>query len=394
MSDFKNIILSLKKDNNYRNRIATESAQDSLIKVSGKILNNFSSNNYLNLANNKKLKIKLKKHIDKYGIGSGASPLISGYSKAHENLEKYITKLLGFESTLISNSGYLTNVGLINAISENEITIFQDKGNHSSIIESSRLSKTKLVRYKHLDYDDLEAKIKKIESPTKIIFTDTVFSMTGEKADLLKISSIAKRHKALLFIDDAHGFGVLRENEKKFPSSINNLNLDKIKIDAYIATFGKAVGTFGAFVCGSKELIDLLIQKSKPYIYSTALPPALVETTLESIKMIMDDKKIVKNLYSNITYFKKLIKKFKININSSDTPIQTMTIGNPKEVMNICKKAKKLNIFLQGIRYPTVPINHDLIRINLTSGHSKKQIQSLVEFLNTIKQLKFNDNLT
>ena len=105
--------------------------------------------------------------------------------------------------------------------------------------------------------------------------------MTGEQADLLKISSIAKRHKALLFIDDAHGFGVLRENEKKFPSSINNLNLGKIKIDAYVATFGKAVGTFGAFVCGSKALIDLLIQKSKPYIYSTALPPALVETTLE-----------------------------------------------------------------------------------------------------------------
>jgi 8-amino-7-oxononanoate synthase len=364
--------------------MATESAQDSLIKVSGKILNNFSSNNYLNLANNKKLKIKLKKCIDEYGIGSGASPLISGYSKAHQSLEKRITKLLGFESTLVSNSGYLTNVGLINAISENEITIFQDKGNHNSIIESSRLSKTKLVRYKHLDYDDLEDKIQKIKSPTKIIFTDTVFSMTGEQADLLKISSIAKRHKALLFIDDAHGFGVLRENEKKFPSSINHLNLGKIKIDAYVATFGKAVGTFGAFVCGSKALIDLLIQKSKPYIYSTALPPALVETTLESINMIMDDKKIVRNLYSNIAYFKKLIKIFKVNINNSNTPIQTMTVGNPKEVMDICKRAKKLNIFIQGIRYPTVPMNHDLIRINLTSGHSKKQIQSLVEFLNKL----------
>jgi 7-keto-8-aminopelargonate synthetase-like enzyme len=285
----------------------------------------------------------------------------------------------------VSNSGYLANVGLINAISENEITIFQDKENHSSIIESSRLSKTKLVRYKHLDYDDLEVKIKKIKSPTKIIFTDTVFSMTGEKANLLKISSIAKRNKALLFIDDAHGFGVLRENEKKFPSCINNLNLDKIKIDAYVGTFGKAVGTFGAFICGSTELISLLIQKSKPYIYSTALPPALVQTTLESINMIMDDKKIVKNLHSNITYFKKLIKTFKINMNDSDTPIQTMTIGNPKEVMDICKKAKKINIFIQGIRYPTVPVNRDLIRINLTSGHSKKQIQSLVEFLKSIK---------
>ncbi len=384
MSDFKKIISILKKDNNYRKRISTESPQDSSIKVSGKILNNFSSNNYLNLSNNKQLRTKLKNNIDIYGIGSGASPLISGYSTAHKNLENRITQLLGFESTLVSNSGYLANVGLINAISERQITIFQDKGNHSSIIESSRLSKTKLIRYKHLNYKDLELKIKKDKSPIKIIYTDTVFSMTGEQADLVKLSLIAKQNKSLLFIDDAHGFGVLRENKNLFPSSINGLNLDKIKIDAYIGTFGKAVGTFGAFICGSQELINILIQKSKPYIYSTALPPALVQTTLESINMIMGDKKIVDSLHNNIAYFKKLTNELKININNSDTPIQTISIGNPKTVMDICNKAKQSNIFIQGIRYPTVPRNQDLLRINLTSGHSKKQIQSLVEFLNKL----------
>ena len=384
MSDFKKIISILKKDDNYRKRISTESPQDSSIKVSGKILNNFSSNNYLNLSNNKQLRTKLKNNIDIYGIGSGASPLISGYSTAHKNLENRITQLLGFESTLVSNSGYLANVGLINAISERQITIFQDKGNHSSIIESSRLSKTKLIRYKHLNYKDLELKIKKDKSPIKIIYTDTVFSMTGEQADLVKLSLIAKQNKSLLFIDDAHGFGVLRENKNLFPSSINGLNLDKIKIDAYIGTFGKAVGTFGAFICGSQELINILIQKSKPYIYSTALPPALVQTTLESINMIMGDKKIVDSLHNNIAYFKKLTNELKININNSDTPIQTISIGNPKTVMDICNKAKQSNIFIQGIRYPTVPRNQDLLRINLTSGHSKKQIQSLVEFLNKL----------
>tara|TARA_B100001094_G_scaffold199851_1_gene193943 strand:+ start:9167 stop:10321 length:1155 start_codon:yes stop_codon:yes gene_type:complete len=384
VSDFKKIISILKKDNNYRKRISTESPQDSSIKVSGKILNNFSSNNYLNLSNNKQLRTKLKNNIDIYGIGSGASPLISGYSTAHKNLENRITQLLGFESTLVTNSGYLANVGLINAISEKQITIFQDKGNHSSIIESSRLSKTKLIRYKHLNYKDLELKIKKDKSPIKIIYTDTVFSMTGEQADLVKLSLIAKQNKSLLFIDDAHGFGVLRENKNLFPSSINGLNLDKIKIDAYIGTFGKAVGTFGAFICGSQELINILIQKSKPYIYSTALPPALVQTTLESINMIMGDKKIVDSLHNNIAYFKKLTNELKININNSDTPIQTISIGNPKTVMDICNKAKQSNIFIQGIRYPTVPRNQDLLRINLTSGHSKKQIQSLVEFLNKL----------
>ena len=384
MSDFKKIISILKKDDNYRERISTESPQDSFIKISGKILNNFSSNNYLNLSNDEKLKTKLKNNIDIYGIGSGASPLISGYSTAHKNLEDRITELLGFESTLVTNSGYLANIGLINAISEKQITIFQDKGNHNSIIESSRLSKTKLIRYKHLDYNDLERKIKNDESPIKIIYTDTVFSMTGEQADLVKLSLIAKRNKSLLFIDDAHGFGVLRTNKKLFPSSINSLNPDKIKIDAYIGTFGKAVGTFGAFICGSQELINILIQKSKPYIYSTALPPALVQTTLESINMIMDNNKIVDSLHKNIAYFKELASKLKININNSNTPIQTISIGNPKKVMDICNKAKQSNIFIQGIRYPTVPRNQDLLRINLTSGHSKKQIQSLVEFLNKL----------
>ena len=384
MSDFKKIISILKKDNNYRERISTESPQDSFIKISGKILSNFSSNNYLNLSNDKNLKTKLKNNIDIYGIGSGASPLISGYSTAHKNLEDRITELLGFESTLVTNSGYLANIGLINAISEKQITIFQDKGNHNSIIESSRLSKTKLIRYKHLNYNDLERKIKNDESPIKIIYTDTVFSMTGEQADLVKLSSIAKINKSLLFIDDAHGFGVLRINKKLFPSSINGLNPDKIKIDAYIGTFGKAVGTFGAFICGSQELTNILIQKSKPYIYSTALPPALVQTTLESINMIMDNNKIVDSLHDNIAYFKELTNELKININSSNTPIQTISIGNPKKVMDICNKAKQSNIFIQGIRYPTVPRNQDLLRINLTSGHSKKQIQSLVEFLNKL----------
>ena len=386
MLSFKKIISKLKREKNYRIRIATESPQDIIIKISGEKYNNFSSNNYLNLSNNKKLKAKLKNNIEAYGIGSGASPMISGYSQPHENLEKRLTELLGFESALVTNSGYLTNVGLINAISEKSISVFQDKRNHSSIIESSRLAKTKLIRYHHLDYNDLESKIKKDKSPIKIIFTDTVFSMTGEQADLSKLSSVARKNKSLLFVDDAHGFGVIRKNQKRFPSSLNNLNLKKIKIDAYVGTFGKAIGTFGAFVCGSKELINILIQKSKPYIYSTALPPALVQTTLDSINMIMDEKKIIDKLETNIAYFKKLVNDFEINMNTSQTPIQTLTIGNPKKLIDICNEAKKSNIFIQGIRYPTVPKNHDLIRINITSGHSKKQIQSLVEFLNKIRK--------
>ncbi len=381
MSDFKTRLQKIRNEHRYRERLPLDSAQDILVKINGKLLTNFASNNYLNLANNKQLKKFFKKSIETYGIGSGSSPLISGYNREYEKLERFISKIIGFESTLIMNSGYLANIGLLNAISEKGPTIFQDRLNHNSIIESSRLSNTNLVRYKHLDYDDLLLKIDQSKSKINIIYTDSVFSMTGEKADIIKLSKIAIKTNAFLFIDDAHGFGVLRNNKKKFPSCLNNLDLNKVKIDAYIATFGKAVGTHGAFIAGSKNLIELLIQQSKPYIYSTALPPALIATSYESLKMIMNNDKLVTKLHDNIKYFQYYSLKKKLNINFSDTAIQTLTIGDPKNVTDICKKAMKDNIFIQGIRYPTVPKDKDLIRINLTSGHSKKQIQSLVEFL-------------
>ena len=385
MTNFKRIVKQIKKEGRYRERAALMSPQDVYIIVNKRKLSNFSSNNYLNLANSSYLKKRLKSHINHYGIGSGASPLISGYSDAHLRLENRISKILNFPATMVTNSGYLTNVGLLNAIAEKGIDVFQDKGNHNSIVESSRLSDVKLTRYLHLDYEDLEKKILLSNSKNKIIFVDSVFSMTGEKSDLEQLSKLAYKYKCLLFIDDAHGFGVNRKDKRFFPSSLNGISRSKLKIDAYIGTFGKAIGTCGAFVCGSRELIDLLIQKSKPYIYSTSLPPALIETTHDSIDYIMTNKSLSKDLEDNITCFRDLAEKNKVHINFSDSPIQTMHIGDPKKVMEIHKRALNSGIYIQPIRYPTVPINKDLIRINITSDHSKKQIQSLIEFLKNIR---------
>ena len=185
----------------------------------------------------------------------------------------------------------------------------------------------------------------------------------------------------MLFVDDAHGFGVSRKDGRLFPSSLNGIKKNKVKIDAYIGTFGKAVGTFGAFVCGSHSLIELLIQNSKPYIYSTSLPAVVANTTLDSINYIMKNKTLSSKLEKNVHYFKKLAYDNDIDLNKSETQIQTITIGDPKLVMKIHNKALMSKIYLQAIRYPTVPLKRDLLRINLTSGHSKKQIQSLVEFL-------------
>ena len=330
MLDLKKEIKNKKKQGYYRKRLVTESPQDVYIKLDNKKVINFTSNDYLGLANNKLIKKAFIMGAEKYGVGSGSSPLISGYSIAHKKLEEEISEYLGFESTLVTNSGYLANVGLINAISEKNLIIFQDKLNHNSIIESSRLASNKLVRYRHLSYGDLESKIAAYRLNKKIIFSDSVFSMTGETSDLKKLSAIAKKNNALFFIDDAHGFCVMKKGKSpKLPSSFLYQGLSNNNIDAYMGTFGKAVGTFGSFISGSKDLISLLVQKSKPYIYSTSIPPSIIEATRASLKIIIKNKSLNDRLAENINFFKDTAELYNLNINKSMMPIQTITLGSP-----------------------------------------------------------------
>ena len=384
MRDLKEEIDKINKLGYSRKRLTCDSPQDVTVNINKKKHISFASNDYLGLANNLDIKKAFKKAIEKYGVGSGSSPLISGYSLPHKKLEKDIASYLGFESALVTNSGYLSNVGLINALSQRNTVVFQDRENHNSIIESSRLASTKLVRYKHLSVTDLKKKLTQHASHKhKIIFTDSVFSMTGEISPLKEISDIKKSNQTSLFIDDAHGFCVMdcSSNNKYLPNICSYLNLDKKNIDAYIGTFGKAVGTFGSFVAGSKNLIELLIQKSKPYIYSTSLPPAIVEATRASLKIIKTNQELHERLYDNINFFIKNAKLSDIKLNKSFTPIQSITIGNPEDTMKIQRTALENGLFLQGIRYPTVPKNQDKLRISITSKHTHRHLEKLIKFL-------------
>tara|TARA_B100001057_G_scaffold115290_1_gene113798 strand:+ start:16764 stop:17918 length:1155 start_codon:yes stop_codon:yes gene_type:complete len=384
VTDFINALNSLKKKGYYRSRAVMSSAQDTIIKINGKKIINFSSNNYLNLSNNTQLKKLYAKKINEYGIGSGSSPLISGYSKEHHQLEKELAKYTGFESAIVTNSGYLSNVGLLNAITEKETIVYQDKMNHNSIVEGTRLSSSKLIRYRHNDYNDLINKISSHNCKTKIIYVDAVFSMTGEISNLKILSEIAKDYKALLVVDDAHGFGVIRYKKNSFPTTLGMFKKQDLNIDAYIGTFGKAVGTFGSFIASNNDLIDLVVQKSKPYIYSTSLPMALAGITRDSLRYIKSNYEINEKLVHNIEYFKQTAEKHNIVIEESDTPIQIKIFGSPKKVLGIQRKAFAEGLFIQAIRYPTVPKNRDLIRIGLTAGHKRKHIETLLNFLKRI----------
>ena len=384
MSNFKEEINNISKQGYLRKRLINYSPQDVIIKINNKKLLSFASNDYLGLANNSDIKKAFIKAIDKYGVGAGSSPIISGYSVPHQKLEEDLSHYLGFDSVLVTNSGYLSNVGVVNAISKRDTVVFQDRENHNSIIESSRLSSTKLVRYKHLSTVDLKNKLTEYSnSKNKIIFTDSVFSMTGEISPLEEILKLKKLNKANIFVDDAHGFCVMNclKETQYLPSICSYLNLNKKNIDAYIGTFGKAVGTFGSFVAGKKSFIELLVQKSKPYIYSTALPPSIAEATRASLKIIKKNKSFHEKLYNNINYFIKNTDHINKKLNDSVTPIQSFMIGNPQDTITIQKKAFKDGIFLQAIRYPTVPKNHDKLRISITSKHTKKHLDKLIKFL-------------
>ena len=384
MFDYSNILTELKKDGYYRERMVVDSPQDRYIVVKNKKVLNFTSNDYLGLANSDYLKKIFYKKISEYGVGSGSSPLISGYSSQHKDLEQELTKLIKLDSSIVVNSGYLANVGLINALSDKDVVILQDKMNHNSIIEGTRLTKSQLIRFHHKDYSDLSQKIKKVKNNLKIIYVDAVFSMTGESSNLKELSSIAKENDALLIVDDAHGFGVIKSDSENFPSSLTMYDKADISIDAYIGTFGKAVGVFGSFISGKRDIIELVIQKSKPYIYSTALPASLAGTVLESLRYIKKNTSLNKKLSENIGVFREIAKKENINVQESVTAIQTIIVGEPKRLKKIQKSALEAGIYVQAIRYPTVPKNNDLIRISLTSSHKTKDIERLLYFLKTI----------
>ncbi len=384
MNNYKEEIANISKKGYFRTRITNYSHQDVVIKIKNKKFISFASNDYLGLANNLDIKKAFKKAIDKYGVGSGSSPMISGYSLPHQKLEQELSSYLGFESVLVTNSGYLSNVGVINAIATKGGIVFQDRENHNSIIESSRLSSTKLIRYKHLSIVDLKNKLEEFsKSKNKIIFTDSIFSMTGEISPLKEILKLKKIFKTNIFVDDAHGFCTVNcPNEKEYlPNICSHLNINRNNIDAYIGTFGKAVGTFGSFIAGKKSFIEFLVQKSKPYIYSTSLPPSIAEATRASLKIIKRDKSLHEKLYGNISYFLKNLNQLSIKTNDYLTPIQSFIVGNPNDTIKIQKKAFEEGLFLQAIRYPSVPKNHDKLRISITSKHTEKHLNKLIEFL-------------
>ncbi len=354
---------------------------DATITIDGKECLNFCSNNYLNLANHPEVIKAAKDAMDKYGVGSGASRLVTGTMDAHLELEDKISEFKGTTKTLLFNSGYHANLGVISALADRDSEIFMDKLNHASIIDGAILSRAAITRYPHKDVEYLEDKLKTSTAKKKFVITDGVFSMDGDFAPLNDILYTANKYDALLIIDDAHGTGATGKYGK---GTLDALNI-KAKNVLQIGTLGKAIGTFGAFVTGDKDIagdvIDYIKNTARSFIYTTSLPPALCVASIRAIELIDEEPMRRGRLWDNGSYLKEELRLIGCDTGESETQIMPVVIGSESETLLLRDSLLEDGIFVQAIRPPSVPKGSARLRITVMSDHSREQLDKLASSL-------------
>ena len=371
---FQKHLLELEQRGLRRSLKTLESESDSWFIIDGKRVLNLCSNNYLGLANDKRMKQAAAQAVKKYGCGSGASRLVCGNMSLHEKLEEEIAKFKKCEACLVFNSGYTANIGIISALVGRDDVVFCDKLNHASIIDGIILSRAELIRYPHKDTAALEKFIKESgDFKNKLIVTDSVFSMDGDIAPLGDLINLAKKYDCILMIDEAHATGVLGENGR---GALEYLGLENKK-DGIIqmGTLSKALGGFGAYVCGSKDLVDYLINKSRAFIYTTSLPPAVIAADIKALEIVQSGKSLRIKLRENIRFFKKGLKALGFDAGGDETAIIPLIIKDSKLTMEFSRRLFDEGIFVQGIRPPTVAQGQARLRITLMAKHTRKDLQ-------------------
>ncbi|WP_330924882.1 8-amino-7-oxononanoate synthase [Candidatus Sororendozoicomonas aggregata] len=365
----------------YRSRTTVASAQRPEVTVDGRRYLVFSSNNYLGLADHPKVIARFQQAANEYGVGSGASHLIIGHSKAHQALEEALAALTGRDRALLFGNGYMANLGAMAALTGREDSIFQDRLNHASLLDAAQLSGARWRRFRHKNHDHLVNLLAKSTARNTLIVTDGVFSMDGDRADLHGLSSIAEQHNAWLMVDDAHGIGVLGKNGG---GSAEHLGLTQQHLPILMGTLGKAFGTYGAFIAGSDALIESLIQFARTYIYTTALPPAIAEATRASLQIIQQEPWRREHLKELIRFFRHSCEQLGIALMPSETPIQPLLTGSVAETLAVSEALAEQGILVSAIRPPTVPKGESRLRIALSAAHTKTQVEQLVNALDTV----------
>ncbi|UXS75351.1 glycine C-acetyltransferase [Staphylococcus chromogenes] len=367
------------KDNGLYNEIdSIEGANGPEIQIKGKKYINLSSNNYLGLATNDDLKKAAKSAIDSHGVGAGAVRTINGTLDLHDELEQTLAKFKGTEAAIAYQSGFNCNMAAISAVMNKNDAILSDELNHASIIDGCRLSKAKIIRVKHSDMDDLRQKAKEaVESGkyNKVMYiTDGVFSMDGDVAKLPEIVEICEPLGIMIYVDDAHGSGVMG----KGAGTVKHFGLQD-KIDFQIGTLSKAIGVVGGYVAGTQRLIDWLKVQSRPFLFSTSLAPGDTKAITEAVNKLMASTELHDKLWDNAKYLKEVLAKLGFDIGDSETPITPVIIGDEKKTQEFSKRLMDEGVYVKSIVFPTVPRGTGRVRNMPTAAHTKEMLDQALE---------------
>ena len=365
-----------------RNLVRLDSAQGPRVTVDGKPVVLLCSNNYLGIAEHPALKQAACDAMERYGVGSGASRLVSGNTEMHEELERRIAVFKGAESAILFNSGYAANTGIIPAVAGEGDLVLSDQLNHASIIDGCRLSRARTEVYRHRDMDHLESLLRSNAAPRKLIVTDGVFSMDGDIAPLPDLVELAERYDAILMVDDAHATGVLGKHGR---GTAEHFGLED-RVPIQMGTLGKALGSFGAYVAGDRDVVHYLVNTCRSYVFSTSLPPAVCAASIAAINVLETEPWRKDKLWENRNLLARGLSSLDIGLYPSETPIFPLLVGRSGQALQASQEAFLQGIFITAIRPPTVPEGSARLRATVMATHSEEDIAQAVKTFGVLKE--------
>jgi 8-amino-7-oxononanoate synthase len=358
-----------------------EKSSHTQVIVAGRRLVDFSSNDYLGLAAHPALAAAMAECAPRCGAGSGASHLISGHGREHAALEEELAAFIGRPRALLFSTGYMANLGVVTALAGRGESVLLDRLSHASLIDAGLLSGARLRRFPHCDAAAARRLLAESTPQTTLVATDGVFSMDGDVAPLEALSEAARAHDAWLVVDDAHGIGVLGANGRG-AVEIAGLNCDQVPV--LVGTLGKAFGSFGAFVAGAEDLIELLIQRARSYVYTTALPQPVAAATRAALRVAREESWRRQRVLALTARFRAAAQQAGVPLADSATPIQPIPLGSSQAALAAQHALREAGFWVVAIRSPTVPAGAERLRITLTAGHEESQVDALVEALSRI----------
>jgi len=378
------VLEDLKAQHLYFRLKVLEGEQKPIATFDGKEVINLSSNNYLGLTTHPKLRRAAIDAVRKYGVGSGAVRSITGTMKIHLELEEQIARFKKVEACVVFQSGFTANAGTVSALLGKDDLIISDELNHASIIDGCRLSRATIKVFKHKDIADCERVLKETEgwNGKKLLITDGVFSMDGDIADLPALCDLAEKFNCVMMVDDAHASGVLGNHGR---GTIDHHNCHG-RVDIQVGTLSKAIGAIGGYVCGSRDLIEFLYQRARPFIFSTSHPPSVATTCQAAFDVLDSDagERLIKKLWSNTKYFKRRLKKLGFNTGKSETPITPIMVGDAGKAFDFSRELFNEGVLALAIGYPTVPEGKARLRTIVTATHKRADLDRAAEIMSAV----------